>query len=372
MNPNFSNKLIIGIDENPILQPLLSKGIRQFFVGFVPSFWSESFGYQKSPNRRNNKNEQITSSETLLSITESIHQRDGKIYIALNTPYVTNMTMPHLKRLADDLMRIECDGTIVATIELLEYFRISNYKKIVVSNSFGTYTKEDIDFLIERYAPIKIVLPRDMSLLEIEDIVTSYPDMAFEVFLFGDHCRFSDANCFVEHGYKTPIDDVLLCSFTQGKKRYFSKERADFKSLIQNGETKKLKIQYYDLESAIKALEKAKSENDLEGYESGINILKKIDRDSYLTEELYHRLSLLLRGSEEEMLIKDTRIKNSEALKIYHRANSAAIQKSVEFFSRFPNITSYKIPSRGRNIMNFLDIMGRDEEYIKKESAYNL
>jgi collagenase-like PrtC family protease len=46
----------------------------------------------------------------------------------------------------------------------------------------AVYNTEAINFLLENYDINKIILSREITLKEIENIVTSFPEVKFEVF----------------------------------------------------------------------------------------------------------------------------------------------------------------------------------------------
>jgi collagenase-like PrtC family protease len=58
-----------------------------------------------------------------------------------------------------------------------------NYKgKINISTIMALYNKEAVRFFLENYKVNKIILSREITLREIENLVKEFPNTQFEVF----------------------------------------------------------------------------------------------------------------------------------------------------------------------------------------------
>jgi collagenase-like PrtC family protease len=65
----------------------------------------------------------------------------------------------------------------------LEYLKSIDYKgKINISTIMALYNKESIKFFLENYKINKIILSRELTLKEIEELVNEFPETKFEVF----------------------------------------------------------------------------------------------------------------------------------------------------------------------------------------------
>jgi hypothetical protein len=90
------------------------------------------------------------------------------------------------------------------------------------------YNNEAIRFLLENYKINKIILSREITLKEIEEILTEFPDVTFEVFGEGDFCRYNNGLCYAEHKYTARDICTLVVNDLIFKKRY----RPDFKKIV--------------------------------------------------------------------------------------------------------------------------------------------
>jgi collagenase-like PrtC family protease len=72
---------------------------------------------------------------------------------------------------------------------------------INISTIMAVYNPEAIEFLKENYPIHKIILSREVTLKEFEEISAQFPDLLFEMFGEGDFCRYNNGLCFAEHKY---------------------------------------------------------------------------------------------------------------------------------------------------------------------------
>jgi collagenase-like PrtC family protease len=82
--------------------------------------------------------------------------------------------------------------------------------------------------LLDNYTINKIILSREVTLKEIEQILTEFPNVTFEVFGEGDFCRYNNGLCFAEHKYTTRDICTVVVNDLIIKKRY----HPDFKKII--------------------------------------------------------------------------------------------------------------------------------------------
>ncbi len=378
----LKNHIILGIDENSDIDSLLSDGIRQFYFGFLDEDFFSTYSSQTSLNRRYKIKEQFTSYEKIFNIIDKIHQKNGIIYLALNS-FTSNVILLEYSKKQFDIFSSLVDGIIAANITIATFLKEQNYKNIVLSNLFGMYSVDTVRFLKKSFSPKKFILPRDISLEDIKKIVLSFPDDEFECFLFGDNCRFSESFCFSEHGFEG-IGLGSLCQFAFSKKYPIKKAKYSFKQILKDNkftnEEKKeiLSKKFLDLRTLIDELA-------LNTYEFNskkiVDILNKLLRYdiAYLSKDktLYIQLLGYLKNLEfpqaKELLAKLEAVKVQDNLyDVFHKTNPIAIQKTLEFFKTLPNIKSYKIPSRGRNFMQILNTLDTKKQYNYQESQYEL
>lgn len=216
-------------DVQQYVTSLVESWAGEFFTGYNPPYWYEKFGFEVSPNGRFAEHEQITDFETLKLVVSEVHSHGIEIFWNLNFRYYTDETMPLIEQMYNEFLEAWLDGIICGNIGILEFLKAKKYTgKINISTILAVYNSESIRFLLENYKINKVILSREMTLKEIEEILTEFPDVMFEVFGEGDFCRYNNGLCYAEHKYTTRDICTVVVNDLMVKKRF----RPDFKKII--------------------------------------------------------------------------------------------------------------------------------------------
>jgi tRNA isopentenyl-2-thiomethyl-A-37 hydroxylase MiaE len=374
-------RFIIGISQTTDIDILLKSGFRQFYFGFIDEVYLQKYSTQISPNRRYRLKEQFYDIKEAKKCIKKIKEQEGIVYLALNSFFNNQTMLEHFKKIFDTF-KTDIDGVIVANLSTLLYLKDIGYNDIVLSNLFGIYTDEAVKFF-KRFNPKKMILPRDISIKDIQKIVSSNPDIDFECFLYGDNCRFSEAFCFSEHGYDS-LGFGSLCSFAFSNKLPKQAPNHNFKQLIKNPKItpdqklQLLKSKNLNLQNLLDELEVAIFENKKESINKIVNFLQRVDMEYFkISKSNYIRAIRVLQNLNQEKAnilaqkLIDNGYKEEDSYKQFHKLNSYAIKKTIEIFQAYKNIVSYKIPSRGRELYEYITNPPK-ENYNYKQSQYQL
>ncbi len=240
----FSTKGKNAKDVEKYIADLVSGWANEFFTGYNPPYWYEKFWFEVSPNGRFAEHEQITDYESLKLIVQEVHKHGFELFINLNAWYYTDVTFPYIQKMVGEFIELWIDGIICWNIGILEYLKEINYKgKINISTIMAVYNTEAIRFLLENYKINKVILSREITLREIENIVNTFPKIKFEVFGEGDFCRYNNGLCYAEHKYWARD----ICTVVVNDLIFKKKFRADFKKIILDTSLSDLdKIGYFD------------------------------------------------------------------------------------------------------------------------------
>ena len=235
---------------------------------------------------------------------------------------------------------------------------------LTLSNLFGCYSTETVAWCLETFQPGKIILPRDLLPDEITAITQTFPDTAFEAFLCGDTCRFSEPYCFVEHGFDRVIPRDL-CQYARQECRPHSRAPLRFRAIVrQHGAdadaAKALTITPLDGESLLDNLCAAVVAGRADQIAAALDRLAAVDLAGWLQERaaLYDRTVVVLQGLEHPVAER-LRQRLAAALpersrqgqyRAFHGLDPAALQSLVQLYRTLPNITTWKLPARGRNL----------------------
>lgn len=414
----FSSKWKNAKDVKEYITSIVNSWAWEFMTWYNPPYWYEKFWFEVSPNGRFAEHEQITDYETLKQVVEEVHSHNLEIFLNLNAWYYTNETFPLIQKMVSEIIEIWFDWIICGNISILEYLKEINYnKKINLSTILSLYNKESIRFFIENYKINKVILSREVTLKEIEDIVTEFPNMQFEVFWEWDFCRYNNWLCFAEHKYwakdicTVVVDDLII------KKRF----RPDYKKIILDKEKnniekteafsdiylnpfEKIEKILQDLElwiiinnewwntstingNWLKELEKIflklkdrvdlfydalKTVDDKENKNvlivlKAINYLLKNNFDNFDLKELKQELEKSINSwiaynlQKQKDLWWQTKIKALELGSYYGRSDNLNLY-SYLFFAKFKNIVTVKFPTRWRSSTSKLALI---EETLK-------
>ena len=379
----MQKNIIIGIDESSDISTLLDDNIKQFYFGYISEAYLANYATQHSLNRRYRLSEQYHSLEKAYATIAQVQEAGGIIYLALNA-FGSNETMMAEALSLYKLFAHKVDGIIVATVAMAVMLRDLGYEKMVISNLFGVYTPQSVGFLQKQFNPMKIILPRDISLENIALIVTAYPEQKFECFLYGDNCRYSESFCFVEHGYDS-VGFGSLCSFASTHKKPIKTASVHFKHIAKDStlstEEKKAKLSKVslDIASVLDLCVLHRYEKDYTNLHKMLELLSRYDVQAFLADKTLELRTLDLLSGLETAPAQTLREKLSQAkahkfdtYRSFHKLNAPAIAETLAFFKNYENIVSYKIPSRGRNHYKHLQELDSTEAYNYQESQYPL
>lgn len=240
----FSSTWKNAKDVEKYITSLVEWWATEFFTWYTPSYWSDKFGFEVSPNWRFSEHEQITDFETLKLCVENSHKHWLEIFANLNAWYYTDITFPYIEKMVWEFIEVWIDWIICWNISILEYLKSINFPgKINISTILALYNSESIRFFLENYNVNKIILSREVTLKEIEKLVTSFPNTKFEVFWEWDFCRYNNWLCFAEHKYWARDICTVVVWDLIFKKRF----RADFKKIILDNTKNNLeKIEFFN------------------------------------------------------------------------------------------------------------------------------
>ena len=414
----FSAKWKNAKDVEKYISGLVQGGATEFFTGYNPPYWHTKFGFEVSPNGRFSEHEQITDFETLKQIVLEVHKHSLELFINLNARYYTDEVFDLIKKMVSEFEEIWIDWIICGNISILEYLKEINYKwKINISTIMSLYNTESIRFFLENYKINKIILSREITLKEIEKLVSSFPEVKFEVFWEWDFCRYNNGLCFAEHKYWERDICTVVVNYLFVKKKFkpnFKKiildknisneQKVDllddsYENIFQKIENILTKIEIFseekeNLEKQLLQIFKI-SQNRVDLYfdalkpinsEHNKNIFYYLKWLKYLSWNLKNNDFLPLQKELEDSVKSgmkylmektkrvgwDAKLKAEELAKFYARSDNLNLYTYL-FFSKFKNIETVKFPTRWRNYNEKLAILEEvvnsakfDEKYLDR------
>lgn len=177
---------------------LLNLWVREFFVWFIPEYWTKIYWFDISPNRRYSQEFQINTFWEFIILTKFLKKYWSKVYFTLNEHNYSNENYIYIKKILSEV-EVYVDWIIIWNYWLLEYLNW-NYKnkwiKIHISWDNFVLNKYSFDFLVKNWAD-RIIFPRNIILDEINEITIhrniNYPNIELELFI-GDSLLY---NCWL-------------------------------------------------------------------------------------------------------------------------------------------------------------------------------
>ena len=170
------------------------------------------------------------------------HQRGSKVLLALNT-YPQPQTWTTWTAAVDKAAELGVDALILADAGLMRYaMRTHPELRLHLSVQGSATSPEAIAFYHENFGIQRVVLPRVLSLSQVERVVAN-TDVEVEVFAFGSLCVMVEGRCYLssyatgespntcgacspaksvrweeaEDGRKVRLNDVLIDSYAPGE-----------------------------------------------------------------------------------------------------------------------------------------------------------
>lgn len=207
-------------------------------------------GFRDATNARNFTGLNFDD-ESLRQGIDYAHQRGVKVFLALNT-YPQPHNFAHWAAAVDKAAAFAVDAIILADPGLMAYARRTHPNLRLHLSVQGSATNyEAINFYHERFGIQRAVLPRVLSLAQVEHVVKNTP-VEIEVFGFGGLCVMVEGRCALSayatgtspncHGACSPGSAVRYVETENGMEtrlngilidRFGAKERAGYPTICK-------------------------------------------------------------------------------------------------------------------------------------------
>ncbi|MBE6024193.1 MAG: U32 family peptidase [Cellulosilyticum sp.] len=191
--------VLVPLNNIDHIDDYIEAGAREFYIGFYDEAWWEKFGEYADINRLTGfkKDANPYNFEEVLEIIRQVKQRDVQVYVTFNSSIYNQEQLAYVEGYMQRLKETPLDGVIVSCAELVEVAKKVGLSA-VISTIAGIYNSDLTKFYCDLGAK-RVILPRDLSIKEIEEIVKKQPNVEYEIFMMRNGCRFSDSNCLGFH-----------------------------------------------------------------------------------------------------------------------------------------------------------------------------
>lgn len=192
-------KLLTPVNQFESVPSLCKHGADELYVGFHDSEWEKTFGAFSNLNRMSSFGAAANpyTLEQLEPLIEVAHDNQALVYITLNAETYTSAMLEKIDTYLHKMKEMSADGVIISEPTMARLVKKSGLKPIA-STMCGVYNSDIARYYIGEGVE-RIILPRDLSLLEIEAIMHEAPSAEYEVFLMRSGCKFADSFCLGFH-----------------------------------------------------------------------------------------------------------------------------------------------------------------------------
>jgi U32 family peptidase len=182
---------------------ILAAGAREVYCGFLPPDWESRYGDGETLSRRQGRQAHVASLDELAAIVRICQSAGAAAALTLNSRHGSGAA-PEILRLAG--WWEEAGGTAVMVADpalLLALHKRGSRLRRHVSVLASVFNSQSASFFAALGAS-RIVLPRELSIEEMQALIAGAPDLEYEALVFYQKCPFIDGMCGFYHGVCLP------------------------------------------------------------------------------------------------------------------------------------------------------------------------
>lgn len=196
----------------------------EFFFGYIPEWWinkySKSYAFTENNvlstpiNNRNDIKANTTSINDVKKIITKAKRYNTNAFLVLNAKYYPEYIYEDLIKYLDEISSAGVTNIIASDIGLISLIE-NNYPniKVAVSCLNQITNSKAVEFYLKFKNVNRIVFPRHMTVLEIKEIASKFPNTEFEFFIFSNKCLYDDGYCRSIHAFTPFCKDLFYNDF---------------------------------------------------------------------------------------------------------------------------------------------------------------
>jgi len=207
-------KILSPLNGPEEVESLVDAGTDEFYCGFLPSGWRQKYTVAACLNRRQEDDPTTGASPHIKDFAhyretlQQAHSRQRPVFLTLNEHYYDQGQYAFLRTYVEQALQAGTDGFIVGDIGLLRAIQqIAPQATLHISTAGTAFNSEAVHFYRDLGAA-RVILPRHLSLEEIETIARHTEGIELEAFILNSRCANVDGFCTFQHGLAEFIADV--------------------------------------------------------------------------------------------------------------------------------------------------------------------
>ena len=206
-------KINVPLSNLNEINALIKNGADELYCGVLTPQWKEKYSSLVPPNMEAYPEYNLKSYEELKKAIKIAHLNNVRLLLTLNSSHYSKQQYLKIVNFAKKADKWGVDGFIVADIGLSLYLRKAiGTHKLQFSVKGGVFNSKTIKFLYKETGILRIVLPKQMSIKEIEQICRFKPkQVELSSFIIMGICLHCEPFCRFVHG----IDSFKSPTFTK-------------------------------------------------------------------------------------------------------------------------------------------------------------
>lgn len=193
-------KILVPLSKQEYIDPYIQAGADELYFGFFDETWSSTFGKYADINRMSGfgRTANPYSFEQIIPMIEQIKGRGKKAFVTLNANGYSKEQIQFMEQhYFPSLRNADLDGVIMSDVNAMIAAQAAGLRP--VASTMCAIYNSDIARMYQELGVRRMILPRDLSLAELETICSRLPDVQFEAFFMRNGCIFSDSYCLGLH-----------------------------------------------------------------------------------------------------------------------------------------------------------------------------
>ncbi len=193
-------KILAPINHISGVEQIAKAGAEEFYVGYQDPAWKKAYGKYSDVNRLTLFCESANyhTIDDIKEFADLVHGVNGKLFVTLNAPGYYQSQLVWIREAAEKLASFGTDGVIISEPMLIPIIKKTGMA-VVASTMCGIENSDIANYYLEAGVS-RLILPRELTVDEIESMIANSPEAEYEVFLMRNGCRYLDANCLGIHG----------------------------------------------------------------------------------------------------------------------------------------------------------------------------
>ena len=178
-------------------------------------------------NRRPYRVSNLKSYDELKEVVNISHAAGKNVYVTMNETFGSDEQYKFVAECLESMCNAKADAVIISDIGLLQFIKDEGYDiQIHMSTCSSIYNYEAVN-LYKDMGVTRIILPRHMTIDEINELKMKNPELEYEMLVLNSSCQYDDGYCTYDHSLGNYVRNPNFagggCGSIRNIKNYYKK-----------------------------------------------------------------------------------------------------------------------------------------------------